>query len=213
MRALWSLRACSDLRLWRLDQLGGVVAEFLYSSGDLLIRFPAHLWCTAQNPKISPAWFTNDGIAVVGRKVDDPVLAVKRFEEGELQLGVGPLILDLGRTVRRLGRSVGSAAGVHNRYFAVLAWGVLGSDVANIFFLLKPVWISRYLVPFADVTTAVSSLKPPQRNSLAIRSTNSWAGFFSSSNSGAYPGAICGGSWRTRLRHMQDSNQDGLVPK
>ena len=52
MRALRSAMARSTLRLWRLDQLRRVVSEFLYSSDDLLVCFPAHLWCPAQEPKI-----------------------------------------------------------------------------------------------------------------------------------------------------------------
>lgn len=40
----------------------------------------------------------------------------------------------------------------------------------------------------SPTSTAESALNPPVRNSFAIRLTNAWAGFSSSSNSGEYPG-------------------------
>src|SRR5271165_1589496 len=53
---------------------------------------------------------------------------------------------------------------------------------------------SMMLSLMSPTSMAVLALNPAARSSFAIRSTNSWAGFFCSSNSGAYPGAICGGA-------------------
>src|SRR3954470_13457539 len=91
---LWRLSG-----LFGLDQFGGIESLGAQAGGDAVIDTAFELGCAAEDPEIFASGLADDGIAIVGIEIDDPVIAIERPEERDLELGVGVRVDDFGGTL------------------------------------------------------------------------------------------------------------------
>ena len=143
------------LLLFHPNQFGGVVASFLKVLDNLALHIGLQLWCTAKYPKVFGATAAYDRVGIVGREVEDVIIAIEGTKETDAQLSWLAVLVGLGFTCALLELAVEGVEMTAVEYLnhTIVEQCVLSGSTYKI--TLESMVVAGYFVPFTQITVEV----------------------------------------------------------